>query len=60
MRRLQVLLCSGSACQSAGALELKRALVEAIADLGLTEEIQICGNRVHGALRAWPHSPRLP
>jgi NADH:ubiquinone oxidoreductase subunit F (NADH-binding)/(2Fe-2S) ferredoxin len=41
MRRLQVLLCSGSACQSAGALELKRALVEAIADLGLTEEIQI-------------------
>ncbi|MGC8962636.1 MAG: NADH-ubiquinone oxidoreductase-F iron-sulfur binding region domain-containing protein [Candidatus Bipolaricaulaceae bacterium] len=41
MRRLQVLLCSGSACQSAGALELKKALVEAIAELGLTEEVQL-------------------
>ncbi len=41
MRRLQVLLCSGSACQSAGALEVKRTLVQTIAELGLTDEVQI-------------------
>jgi len=41
MKRLSVLLCSGSACQSAGALTLKQALVEAITAEGLTEEVQI-------------------
>ena len=41
MRRLSVLLCSGSACQSAGALALKQALVEALTAEGLTEEVQL-------------------
>lgn len=41
MRRLSVLLCSGSACQSSGALAVKQALVEAITAQGLSDEIQI-------------------
>ncbi len=41
MRRLSVLLCSGTACQSSGALAVKQALVEAITAQGLSDEIQI-------------------
>ncbi|MGQ9699992.1 MAG: NADH-ubiquinone oxidoreductase-F iron-sulfur binding region domain-containing protein [Candidatus Bipolaricaulaceae bacterium] len=41
MKRLSVLLCSGSACQSSGALAVKEALVEGITQHGLTEEVQI-------------------
>lgn len=41
MKRLSVLLCSGSACQSSGALAVKEALVERITQHGLTEEVQI-------------------
>lgn len=41
MKRLFLLLCSGSACQSSGALAVKQALVEAITEQGLTEEVQI-------------------
>lgn len=41
MKRLSVLLCSGSACQSSGALAVKQALVEEITQHGLTEEVQI-------------------
>ncbi len=41
MRRLEVLVCSGTACQSSGALELKRALLQAMAHHGLDQEIQL-------------------
>lgn len=41
MKRLSVLLCSGSACQSSGALAVKEALAERITQHGLTEEVQI-------------------
>ncbi len=41
MRRLEVLLCSGTACQSSGALELKKALLQAMAEHGLNEEVQL-------------------
>ncbi|MBC7318771.1 NAD(P)H-dependent oxidoreductase subunit E, partial [Candidatus Bipolaricaulota bacterium] len=41
MKRIFVLLCSGSACQSSGALAVKKALVEEITNHGLTEEVQI-------------------
>ncbi len=41
MKRLSVLLCSGSACQSSGALAVKQALVEGIAAHGLSEEVQV-------------------
>lgn len=41
MKRLSVLLCSGSACQSSGALAVKQALVEALTAQGLMDEVQI-------------------
>lgn len=41
MRRLEVLVCSGTACQSSGAIELKRALLQAMAHHGLDQEIQL-------------------
>ncbi|MCS7239927.1 MAG: NADH-quinone oxidoreductase subunit NuoF [Candidatus Bipolaricaulota bacterium] len=41
MKRISVLLCSGSACQSSGALAVKQALVQAIAQHDLGEEIQV-------------------
>jgi len=41
VRRLEVLVCSGTACQSSGAIELKRALLQAMAHHGLDQEIQL-------------------
>ncbi|MBC7092584.1 SLBB domain-containing protein [Candidatus Bipolaricaulota bacterium] len=41
MRRLEVLICSGTACQSSGGLHVKRALLQALADHGLASEVQL-------------------
>jgi len=41
MRRIQVLLCSGTACQSSGSDQVKRALLEALGSHDLLSEVQI-------------------
>ncbi|HAF69955.1 MAG: NADH:ubiquinone oxidoreductase, nadh-binding (51 kd) subunit [Acetothermia bacterium 64_32] len=41
MRRLEVLLCSGTACLSSGAQEVKKALLSSLAAHGLAEEVRI-------------------
>ncbi len=41
MKRLDVLVCSGTACVSSGSAELKDSLARAIAEAGLGEEIRI-------------------
>ncbi len=41
MTRVQVLLCSGTACQSSGSAKVKRALTEALAGHDLLSEVQI-------------------
>jgi len=41
MTRVQVLLCSGTACQSSGSEKVKRALLEALASHDLVDEVQI-------------------
>ncbi|MCD6540316.1 NADH-quinone oxidoreductase subunit NuoF [Candidatus Bipolaricaulota bacterium] len=41
MSRIEVLLCAGTACLSSGAREVKAALLEALAEEGLTGEVRI-------------------
>ncbi|QAA76864.1 MAG: HoxF-like protein [Candidatus Bipolaricaulis sibiricus] len=41
MRRIQVLLCSGTACQSSGSEGVRRALLEALGLHNLLDEVQI-------------------
>ncbi|MGD9840178.1 MAG: NADH-ubiquinone oxidoreductase-F iron-sulfur binding region domain-containing protein [Candidatus Bipolaricaulis sp.] len=41
MRRIQVLLCSGTACQSSGSDQVKRALLDALGSHDLLSEVQI-------------------
>ncbi len=41
MRRIQVLLCSGTACQSCGSEKVKRALLDALGSHGLLDEVQL-------------------
>ena len=41
MRRLEVLVCSGTACLSSGSEAVKRALLEAISAHGIADEVRI-------------------
>ncbi|HOD74291.1 MAG TPA: NAD(P)H-dependent oxidoreductase subunit E, partial [Candidatus Bipolaricaulis anaerobius] len=41
MRRIQVLLCSGTACQSSGSDQVKRALLDELGSHDLLSEVQI-------------------
>ena len=41
MRRLEVLVCSGTACLSSGSEAVKRALLEAISTHGIADEVRI-------------------
>lgn len=41
MKRLEVLLCSGTACLSSGSSEFKRALIRALEEHGLLAEVHI-------------------
>jgi len=41
MRRLDVLVCSGTACVSSGSTEVKRALAHALAEHGVVDEVRI-------------------
>ncbi len=54
MRRIQVLVCSGTACQSSGGERVKRALVEAVADRDLLEEVQFVDTGCMGPCELGP------
>ena len=41
MKRLEVLLCAGTACLSSGSQAVKRALIEALSAHGLTQEVRV-------------------
>ncbi|MGC9529570.1 MAG: NADH-ubiquinone oxidoreductase-F iron-sulfur binding region domain-containing protein [Candidatus Bipolaricaulaceae bacterium] len=41
MKRLEVLICSGTACLSSGSAQVKRALARALAEHGLTDEVRL-------------------
>ena len=41
MKRTQVLLCSGTACQSSGCVKVKQALLEALDRDALLPEVQL-------------------
>jgi len=41
MRRLEVLLCAGTACLSSGSRAVRQALIEALSAHGLTQEVRV-------------------
>jgi len=53
-RRIDVLLCCGSGCVSAGALKLKTKLIEEIARHNISEEINIIETGCMGPCDAGP------
>jgi len=53
-KRIDLLVCCGSSCISAGALKLKEALVKAIEDRDLTDEVNIIGTGCMGPCEFGP------
>jgi len=54
LKRIDLLVCCGSSCISAGALKLKEALVKAIEDRDLTDEVNIIGTGCMGPCEFGP------
>ncbi|GAB4304018.1 MAG: NADH-quinone oxidoreductase subunit NuoF [Candidatus Bipolaricaulota bacterium] len=54
MRRIQVLLCSGTACQSSGSERVKRALLDALATHDLLPEVQLVDTGCMGPCELGP------
>lgn len=54
MNRIQVLLCSGTACQSSGSAQVKRALLDALGSHDLLSEVQIVETGCMGPCEVGP------
>ncbi len=54
MRRIQVLLCSGTACQSSGSERVKRALLDALTAHDLLPEVQLVDTGCMGPCELGP------